>query len=254
LPFSASISLSGLTLHAAAPWSDNARSAIAWACSLAPNAVQLDATMRGVRPRELDRSARREVRSMLTRRGVAMSGLDFFIPVAHYVESAHVDRALAALRETIEMAAEMRDSGVTPSVSLELPAKIDSGTLSTIEAMSQRAGVTLADHAWPLREAGNASRSSIRVGIDPATLLSAGVDVISEVAKLAESPASARVSDWSSIGRAEAGSTAGQLDLLAYAVTLSTKQYIRPLVIDLRSVRDQAAIAARVLARVRSLV
>jgi hypothetical protein len=50
----------------------------------------------------------------------------------------------------------------------------------------------------------------------------------------------------------EAGT--GRLDVMAYCVTLATKNYRGAMVIDLRGVRDQAGVVSKTVARLRAVV
>lgn len=225
----AGISLSGLALRAGA-WGATARSALEWACGLGYAWVQIDAAMPGLRPRELDRSARREVLSMLARRGAGVSGLDLFVPAAHFVDAAHVDRAAGAVREALTLAAEW---GVGMSVTVALSEKAPAPVVAELVSHAERVGAVLADASWPVCTGAAAA-------LDPAAVFAAGGDVMKAVAA---APATARLSDMESVGRVEAGR--GRLDVLAYRVALSVAGYARPLVVDLRGLRDQAGAAVR---------
>ncbi|HEX2837951.1 MAG TPA: hypothetical protein VHN77_07475 [Phycisphaerales bacterium] len=229
----AGISLSGLALGAGA-WGATARSALEWVCGLGYAWVQIDAAMPGLRPRELDRSARREVLSMLTRRGAGVSGLDLFVPAAHFVDAAHVDRAAGAVREALTLAGEW---GVAMSVTVALPEKVPAPVVAELVSHAERVGAVLADASWPAN-----AGSDVRLGValDPAAVFAAGGEVMKAAST---APASARLSDMGSVGRVEAGR--GRLDVLAYRVALSVAGYARPLVVDLRGLRDQAGAAVR---------
>jgi sugar phosphate isomerase/epimerase len=77
----------------------------------------------------------------------------------------------------------------------------------------------------------------VGIGIDPAALLAAGANPASEVSRLTTPPVAARLSDSVAGARVIAGS--GKLDVLAYQIALATKGYSRPVVVDLRGLRDQ---------------
>lgn len=244
-----SVSLAGLTLHAAAPWGADARSALAWACASGVQAVQIDATMPGLRPRELDASARRDIRALARRLGVSVSGVDLFIPPTHFIDAAHLDRAMNAARAALELARDLAEHSTSAVVATELPEKCSDDTIAELRTATQRVGATLADCAWPPRNGRVNDADAIRIGIDPAAIIARGEDVANQVAKLTAVPAHARLSDLGASGRVEAGK--GQLDMTTYCVTLSTRGFSAPLVIDLRGLRDQAAVLSRVLARVQ---
>src|ERR1043165_6678148 len=148
-----SISLSGLARRNAPAWGEGARPAIEWAASLKYRGIQLDATMPGLRPRDLDRSARRDVGTLLRRLGLSLSGLDLWIPEGDFVDPARVSRALGAMESAIELAADLRGAAESrdPVLSVRLPAEIDASTRSQLASAADRSGVRIADHR-PLDE------------------------------------------------------------------------------------------------------
>jgi sugar phosphate isomerase/epimerase len=235
-----SLSLAGL---AAAELRDDPRAAIQWAAGLGYRSVQLDAAAAGVRPRELDRSGRRDLAASLRRLELGFSGLDLWIPPAHFVDPAQADRALGAAAAALELAADLSRlvGGDGAVVSIALPEKSPAALAGSLASQADRVGARIADHQWPAR----AGDGPVGVGIDAATLLAAGADPAAEVSRLARAPASARLSDFAPGGRVAVGE--GRLDVLAYRVALATKGYGRPLVVDLRGVRNQEAAAARTL-------
>src|SRR5690606_35381914 len=79
--------------------------------------IQLSATHPGLRPRELDQSARRDLLATLRRRERSPAGVDLWIPPEHFADAAQVDRAVAAAIAAIELAADL---GRVP-LSLALP-------------------------------------------------------------------------------------------------------------------------------------
>lgn len=239
----ASISLSGLTPGGSPPWGVAARDTLEWAVAIGYRWVQVDVTRPGLRPRELDQSARREVHSLLRRRGTGISGLDLFIPPQHFVDPARVDRAAAAVRESLELAAAW-GMGSRMSVSVSLPAGVNPGMIGELCALADRLGAVLSDASWP-----TCSVPGIGLSLDPAAVLAQGGEVLRAAAG-GPVPASARLSDLSSAGRVEAG--AGRLDVTAYRVALSVRGYDAPLVVDLRGLRDQAGAAARLLGLVQA--
>ncbi len=234
-----SLSLAGLPAVDGAPWLPGPRDAIAWAASLGARGVHLDATASTLRPRELDRSARRDIAALLRRHALRFSGLDLWIPASHFTDLAHLDRAASAVLAAAELASDLarltscQDSAV---VSLALDPKATDDLVQRLRSASERVGTTLADHAWPPRQA-SSHAASLALGLDPATLILARTDPALEVARLPTPPASARLSDANNMGRADPRD-AGQLDTLAYAAALVTRGYSRPLVIDLRGLRD----------------
>ena len=93
------------------------RGALAAASRLGFRAVTISAARAGLRPRELDRSARRGLAAELRRLELHCTGIDLFLPREHYQRSEHVDRAIAAATGAIELADDLG----ADSVFLRLP-------------------------------------------------------------------------------------------------------------------------------------
>lgn len=233
-----SLALVGFTERAAL------RDQLEWAASHAFRAVQLNAAAPGARPRELGRSARRDIAAMLRRNALSLSGIDLWIPVSHYLDPAHADHAITSACDAIDYAAELAElTGGRAQLSLSLPA--DQGPagrlLQTLAERCQRVGARVADHAWPPAGAQEA-QSPIGIGIDPATVLLHGaVSPDQALLEAGSRLAAARLTDLSAAGRVTPGQ--GRLDLLAYLVAASTAPGALPLVVDLRGIADQARAA-----------
>ena len=234
------------------------RAAIEWVASLGYRAVQLDAATKGFRPRELDRSARRDLASVLRKKELALSGLDLFIPPDHFTDPAHIDRAVAAVRSTIELVAELAalvpafNSAPIPCVSLTLPADLADDTRDELAAHAERTGAQLADHAVQNQTDTSLSTAhALGVGIDPATLILAGFDPVQAVATSGTHLFAARLTDAAHGARIAPDSPGSQLDQTAYAAALHVVGYIRPLIVDLRNI-PSPVIAAKSLAPTNS--
>ena len=236
------------------------RGLIDWAGAAGFRAVQLNAAQPGIRPRELDRSGRRELAALLRRSDTACAGLDLWIPPEHFNDPARGDRAVEAVVGAVELAWELgglaaggkRSTGQAqaPAVCLTLPAECPATVLAALESAASRCGVRIADHAWPITTRAG-STMWIGVGIDPAAVLSAGEDPAALAARLGNRVAAGRLSDTAAAG-ATAGRTApgggqGRLDVLAYGVALAAAGYRGWAVLDLRGIADQSA--AAVIAR-----
>lgn len=196
--------------------------------------AQLSATQRGTRPRELDRSARRDLLATMRRREVRPSGLDLWIPPSHFTEAGRVDRAVATVIETLELAAEL---GGVP-VSLTLP-RGDDGLMddvpAALAAAAQLHGARIADHGWPPRAP---DHEAIGVGLDPVTLAEHDADPTTAPLELGARLVSARLCRRTADGaRAPVGDGVG-LDVQAYRVALSVAAADRPVVIDARQWSD----------------
>ncbi|MGB0768043.1 MAG: hypothetical protein ACPGYV_10070 [Phycisphaeraceae bacterium] len=217
------------------------RQALASVASEGFAAVQLDATWPGLRPRELDRSARRDLQASAVRDGLMISGIDFFIPTDHFRDAAHVDRAAAALQGACSLAADL---GRVP-VSLALPLNdAEPGLIDLILATADGLGVTLAIHDEADFEyardwlAGH-DRPVVGAGVDPASLLIRRLDPASSAQSLGDAWCVARLSD-ASRGQADGGRCVvgrGDLDLSAYRISADLATTRRgPVVLDLRGV------------------
>lgn len=277
-------------LDADAPeWNRGLRAALDQSSALGLRAVHLDAAAPvgiGVRPRDLDRSARRDVAASLRRAKLAFAGLDLPIPAAHFADHASVDRAVAAVIAAIDLAAELRalTESTQPVVSLSLPENTDTAITKTLAEKAERAGVRLADHAaaltamrqprqsQPLSAArtqpitpqliaaapNNPSSSpnfstALGIGLDPADLLLAGIAPEAAAAKLGADLASARLSDLSSLGRIAPGEPGGRLDLPAYLAALSIGYINRPIILDLRGIKNPTQAITKTLEKLDNL-
>jgi sugar phosphate isomerase/epimerase len=231
------------------------RAQIAWAAGAGYHAVQLNAAAPTVRPRELDRSGRRDVAALLRRSGLASSGVDLFIPPDHLTDPAHADRAMAAMLGAITLAGELAEltRGI-PVLSTVLPHHSEAnGAVRTIAEAAQAHGVRVADCAWPPSDRHDGA-SPIGVGVDPAAIFLASAeegavrDPGAAVSTLRGRLAGVRLSDIAASGRVAPGE--GRLDELAYVVAIATSAHRGYLVVDLRGVRRQAEVAREVVGRV----
>jgi hypothetical protein len=201
-------------------------------------AVHPDATAPGLRPRELDRSARRDLAALLRRQGLAFTGLDLWIPPPHFHDSAHVDRATAALAAAADLAVEIAalapsTAHAAPVVCVELPE-----TLHPDAARLLAAGLpcAVADFRRPATPRGPGAAA----GFDPAPVLLAGGDPAAELLAL-PAPSTARIADADAGGRCPVGK--GRLRISDYQMACAASG-ARPLVLDLRGL-DQPEAAAR---------
>ncbi len=242
-----SLAIGSLEDRDAAPWVGDPRRRLAWAASVGARAVQLDATMPGLRPRELDRSARRDLAATLRREGLAFSGVDAWIPPAHLADAAHADRAVAALVQAAAFAGELAMlTNSTPTsrvASIRLPNKPCDGVIEALLRSCESSGVWFACHEWPLVDA------RLGAGIDPAALIAAGADPAREVARLATPILAARLTDLGASGRVVPGE--GHLDLLAYVVALATSGFQGYAIVDAAGLPDPATVVRTLLGAAR---
>ncbi|MEX0744511.1 MAG: TIM barrel protein [Phycisphaeraceae bacterium] len=232
------------------------RAAIDRLVRLGFHSIQLDATLPGLRPRELSPRGRRDLLALLSRSNVRPAGLDVFIPRKHYTDPNQVDRAMAATTAAIELAHHL---GRLP-VSLGLPVKRLPDELRTamIEAADGH-GVRLAVHAEDQLDAleawvGEVDLPCLGAAIDPAALLARGHDPSAVAQRIGKRLAVARLSDLDRNGaddEDDAGEAIrcpvgqGELDLIPYRVSLDLAGgRSGPVVLDLRGLVQPFAAAA----------
>lgn len=210
--------------------------------------VQLSATMKGLRPRELDQRARRDVAAALGRRGLMISGLDLMIRHNHWLDPARQDRAATAAIAAIDLAREW--GGVPVCLSLPIQ-KLGDDLKQALVAAAEGRGITLAVHAeselehlqkWIAR----VDHPCLRAALDPAALIPRGQSAVNAAIDLASVLAVARLDDHANggieMGRCMVGQ--GDLDVTAYKAALSVASSLRGLAIELRDTRDPAAALA----------
>jgi len=173
--------------------------------------VQLSAAQAGMRPREMGRSARRDLLTALRSRGLRPSGIDLFLPIADLRSSERVDVAVTRLIEAIEFAADL--GRLSLSVALD-PAQ--DGVIRSVADAAQRYGVRVADHALHGGDIPEFDR-----GVDSAAVLAAGRDPVSELTAAGPRLACVRLCDLKQDGeRGPLGDgRAGRLDVVAFRAT-----------------------------------
>ncbi len=219
-----------------AAFGDKPRAVLDRLASMAFRAVQLSASQPGMRPRELDRSGRRDLLGRLRSLEIAPAGLDLWIPEAHLRDPARIDRAVGAIQAAVELAADLG----RVSLSLLLPRSDQEQdpiepVLEAVIEKSLRFGVPLADCEVPPSD-----RPDVRIGIDPVMWLSRGRDPVDALAVHADRVESVRLGDLTATGdRIPVGdSEQGRLDLDAYRSALKRCGYNAPVVVDIRSTGD----------------
>lgn len=189
--------------------------------------VQLSAALPGMRPRDLDRSARRDLLARLRRIELTAAGVDLWIPEEHFTQPEHADRAAAAVLDAITLAADL---GRVP-LSVRLPEDIDDHVVQEWRSRADICGISIADHS-------STPHALLHSGIDPAALLAAGIDPAAHASNTPRLGA-ARFSDFRDESRVAPG--AGRLDVLAYQVALVSRSFESPVALDLRRVVNPAA-------------
>ncbi len=216
---------------------ERTRGLISFASASGYRWVQLDGTLAGVRARELDRSGRRDLGATLRRAEVGLSGIDLWIPPAHFEDRATSDRATGATVQALELAGELArlaDAGHA-LVAVELGAQTPDDVRAALGAAAMGAGALLVDCA-----AGAIERSTegIVVGIDPASVLAGGQSPAKLVTEASTAGAlgQVRLSDWSGASRCRAGASDGRLELTALFGAVVAASVVSPVVVDLRGV------------------
>jgi len=236
------------------PGVSSLRSQIERSAGLGFRAVTLNAAAPDARPRDLGRSARRDLAALIRRHSMVCAGVDLWLPSEHLVQAAHAERALEALLDAVDFAADLAElTSGRAVVSTLLLGPEHPGIETALTHLRQRASARsalIADHRWPRRTPAGASPSGpeespdspIGLGLDPAQMfLSEGPlsDPGAAASKNASRVLSARLSDANGSGRCPVGTrSGGRLDVLAYTVALATAGYAGWLVADVRGLRD----------------
>lgn len=216
-------------------------------------AVVLDVTRSGVRPRDLDRSARRDVAAVLRRSGLTLAGVDVLIPAEHFALAEHVDRAVGAVVAACGLCAEVAGASGHATrgvVAVALPRPRRAEVLAAIAAAAEREGVRVADYGWPAAE-GEAS-PALGVGLDAAAALAAGSGPAELVLSMGGRLVQARLSDLGAGGRVAAGGAGGRLDVASFGAAVMAAGFAggagarEPVVVDVRGVGRQGEAVERV--------
>ncbi len=115
------------------------RESLAWASVTGFRAVQLSASDPATRPRDLGASARRDLRATLTRYELDCSGIDLFIPHAHWTDGRHFERAHDAVIAAIDLASELGRAPVYAPLPSDTPADV----VASLASHATTAGVHL---------------------------------------------------------------------------------------------------------------
>lgn len=235
-----SVSAAGFSI----PNATNARDTIGAIASLGVRGIALDATTPGMRPRELARSARRDIASILRRNELELTGLDLWIPPSHFTDPTKSQRAIDATLQALEMASELVPlvgGRSRPVVSIVLPEDLPSSTRQTLASVASHHGSTLADHAIINDDA--VSIAGIGIGIDPVFYLTDGQSPAKAITRAGTNLESARLCDTNAMGRCPIKGPGAKLDLTGYAGALivSGQDWVT---LDVRGL-DDAMIGAR---------
>lgn len=228
--------------------------------------VQLDATLPGIRARDLSQRDRRDLISVAMRQNITLGGIDFFIPRKHFRDPAHLDRAMTATISTIQLAAEL---GRVP-VSLSLPVKaMSSDARQALVECADGHGVTLAIHAEDQLDAllewiESVDLPCLGAAIDPTALLAQSKNPSETIHKISKQLRVARLADVlgtdagtddeddepSALPGVRCDVGDGDLDVVGYrlAVDLCIAR-TGPVVLDLRGLENPLLSARHALAQ-----
>jgi sugar phosphate isomerase/epimerase len=212
--------------------------------------IQLDAALAGVRPRDLDGRARRDLAACLRRCSLTPAGLDLFIPRSHFTDPRHADRAMAAMLAAITLAADL---GRLP-LSLAVPASdLSESDRATMVQAADAHGVRLVVHGEDqfdalLRWLNAVDLPCLRMGLDPAAALAVGLDPVAATQRHNAALGVGRLADWHQRTVPGDGRRCvtgeGELDLAAYRLSLELPTgRVGPVVLDLRDLPDPSAAA-----------
>ncbi len=245
-----------------APLGDPA-DACAWLSSLGIRGVQLSATHPSTRPRDMGSSARRDLRGMIARLGLRVSGIDLWIPSAHYADAATTERAIDAVRDACDLAGALdravvcialpapaadAGAGAAPTAAFGTDHGAASGAdlvrnalrqeaVDAIAEATDRHGVRIADASGAVEGLRSPPFGAL---IDPAAILASGGDPARAVAAAGARIAAARVVDQLRSGLRGPVGLRGEsrLDLMAYRVALEIAGFRGLPVIDARQWAD----------------
>lgn len=248
------------TLASLAP---DPRQGLAVAGKLSLRGVQVASGQPGTRPRDLDRSGRRDLLAAARRHELEICGVDGWLPPEAMLDPSTADRAVSEMLAVIELAGDL---GGVP-VSIRLPADGADEIVNALAAAASRLGVMLLDHAVPPRGRGalptegqappsgiimpgavepgieamriggdSASIEGVGIGIDPPAWLVAGLDVLEGAAA---GVGGVRLADLTADGmRIPAGDPDGRIDPAALLAVARTGGFEGLPVIDARRWND----------------
>jgi sugar phosphate isomerase/epimerase len=256
VPHTIGCSLSLTNIHTAtADPARRFREGVSLARACGCEGVHLDGAARGMRGRDLDRSGRREIAAILKREGLFMTGIDLWIPEAHFADPARIDRAIEALGEACVLAGELARLTETPdplalgvSVCVTLPKDPSPELVDAVVKPALSSGVRVADYnQTELRFAG-----VIGAGFDPALAMMKDQDAVDAVSRNLPGLIDARLNDFNRLGRCPVGR--GDLDVTAYRALLESLTSLRWVVVDVRTIIDPVLAAREAVEAWRTVV
>lgn len=214
-------------------------------------AIQLDATLRGLRPQELDQAGRRSLKALLARSDVRVAGMDQFLPRRHFLDSAEQDRAVHATLDAIGLAADL--GRIPLSIALpvaDTPDEILHAVVEAADSRSQPVAVHCEEQAPALSAwLERIDHRLVGASVDAAAILAAGEDPIEAVHRISGQLLVGRLSDMSepaAAGGMRCATGDGMIDLRGYRVAIDLcPARLGPVVIDVRGVANPGEAALR---------
>lgn len=201
--------------------------------------IHLSAATKGLRPRELDKSARRDLLATLTRKSIMLSSIDLLIPNEHWNDNKQVDRALSSTISAIHLAADLGRVPLSINLPIDLITnEIKHELITAADGHSTPLAIHIADQSESLHPwLKNLDHPMIGASIDPAIQLQIKNDPVNILSNFANHLFLARLDDLAISGqRCNIGS--GRLDLLAYKIALGTLEKLKAIVLELRELPD----------------
>lgn len=226
-----------------APLASDPRLGLEVAATLPVRGVQVSAAQPGTRPRDLDRSGRRDLVAAARRRELGIAGVDAWFPTDDLLTAATMDDAVERLLAAVELAADLGRVGL----STRFPGTGADDPIRAVLAAAARLGVPVIDHAVPPRgrparprasaaatglivpgaiessapdATGGCSLDGLAVGIDPPAWLVAGLDLLDGAARGVEA---VRLADLTVDGmRVPPGEADGRVDPAALVAVART--------------------------------
>lgn len=227
------------------------RSGLELASRIGFRGVTLSAAQPGFRPRDLDRSARRGLQAELRRLELRCDSIDLFIPPEHFTQADTVDRALAAVSASVELASDLGAGALflrLPVEDLEEPMLEATAELNR---MAEGGAVRLLDVGLggrALRTLESGGAMAVGIGIDTAAWLADQRDPLEGLIAHGALVGGLRLVDLDETGSRTAPERGGRVDLDSLHRALALETSPRSVVIDARGWTDPPGGATRSLA------
>ncbi len=233
------------------------RSALKRAADLEFGAVELGAARGDTAPRQLSASGRRELARLVASHGMAIAAIDVDVPNGLLARGDEIDRRIAEVKATLDLARDMRVSTVVARAG---STDADGALMEMLHELGQhadRTGIQFAIQAGDvqtdvfLQTIRKLNCPSLCVCVDPAALVLAGCDPTQVVGELANTIGLSHLRDATTgDGGHETALGGGQVDLAATAAALDAAGYHGPQIVR----RSDPACAAAEIARAKSVL